>query len=47
VQNKDIFTNKTKTVGTYKGLKAEANDSWTTVVYEKDVHATKLPKTGE
>ncbi len=47
VEDKDTFTNKTKTEGEYEDLKDEENDEWTTVVYEKDIHAEKLPKTGK
>ena len=46
VENKDIFTNKTETTGEYEDLIDTYEDEWTTVVYEKDVHAKKLPKTG-
>lgn len=46
VENKDIFTNKTETTGEYEDLIDTDEDEWTTVVYEKDVHAKKLPKTG-
>ena len=46
VENKDTFTNKTSTEGEYEDLKDRAEDEWTTIVYEKDVHANKLPKTG-
>ena len=46
VEDKDTFTNKTKTEGEYEDLKDEESDEWTTVVYEKDIHAEKLPKTG-
>ena len=28
-------------------LTDKAEDEWTTVVYEKDLHAKKLPKTGK
>ena len=47
VKNKDIFTNKTETTGEYEDLEDKDEDEWTTVVYEKDVHAKKLPKTGK
>ncbi len=47
VENKDIFTNKTETTGEYEDLEDKDEDEWTTVVYEKDVHAKKLPKTGK
>ena len=46
VENKDMFTNKTETTGKYEDLIDTDEDEWTTVVYEKDVHAEKLPKTG-
>ena len=46
VKNKDTFTNKTETIGEYENLTDKAKDEWTTVVYEKDIHAKKLPKTG-
>lgn len=46
VENKDTFTNKTETVGEYEDLTDKDEDEWTTVVYEKDIHAKKLPKTG-
>ena len=47
VKNKDTFTNKTETTGEYEDLEDKDEDEWTTVVYEKDVHAKKLPKTGK
>ncbi len=46
VENKDKFTNKTETFGEYEDLTDKDEDEWTTVVYEKDIHAKKLPKTG-
>ena len=46
VENKNTFTNRTETIGEYEDLKEKAEDEWTTVIYEKDVHAKKLPKTG-
>ena len=39
VENKDTFTNKTETVGEYEDLTDKDEDEWTTVVYEKDIHA--------
>ena len=47
VKNKDVFTNKTETAGEHEGLTAKDEDEWTTVVYEKDVRARKLPRTGK
>ncbi len=47
VKNKDTFTNKTETTGEHEDLTDKAEDEWTTVVYEKDLHAKKLPKTGK
>ena len=46
VKNKDKFTNKTETFGEYEDLTDKDEDEWITVVYEKDIHAKKLPKTG-
>ena len=46
VKNKDTFTNKTETTGEHEDMTDKAEDEWTTVVYEKDLHAKKLPKTG-
>ena len=47
VKNKDTFINKTETIGGYEDLIDKDEDKWTTVVYEKDVHAKKLPRTGK
>lgn len=47
VKDKDIFTNKTETVGEYEDLKDEKYSEWTTIVYEKDVKGNVLPKTGK
>ena len=41
------FTNKTKVYGTYFEKYTEDEDNWTTVVYDKDIQLSKLPRTGE
>ena len=41
-----IFTNTTKVYGTYFEKYTEDEDNWTTVVYDKDIQLTKLPRTG-
>ncbi|MBR3003080.1 MAG: Cys-Gln thioester bond-forming surface protein [Clostridia bacterium] len=47
LQNGQTFTNKTKTVGTYFELKAEANSKWTTIVHKPEEQKLNvLPKTG-
>lgn len=48
LQNNDSFTNKTKTVGVYLDLTAEANSNWTTIVHiPEEKHEVLLPKTGK
>lgn len=48
LQDGEIFTNQTKTVGTYFGITAEAEDKWTTIVHRPKVeHPPILPRTGE
>ena len=48
LQDGETFTNYTKTVGTYFGIKAEAEDKWTTIVHKpKEGHPKVLPRTGE
>lgn len=44
----DVFTNRTKTVGTYLELTAETESEWTTIIHipEKE-HEKTLPKTGK
>ena len=44
----EIFTNHTKTVGTYFGITAEANSEWKTIVHKpKEIHPPVLPRTGK
>ena len=46
--NGECFTNKTKTVGVYFEVIAEANSEWTTIVHKpKEIHPPVLPRTGE
>ncbi len=48
IQDKDTFTNHTKTVGTYFGVTAEANSKWTTITHiPEEKHEVVLPKTGK
>ena len=48
LKDNDTFTNKTKTVGVYFGVTAEANSKWTTITHiPEEKHEVKLPKTGK
>ena len=48
LKENDTFTNKTKTVGVYFGITAEANSKWTTITHTpQEKHETKLPRTGK
>ena len=48
LEDGQTFTNKTKTVGTYFNLKAEANSKWTTIVHKPvEKHEEILPRTGK
>ena len=48
LEDGETFTNKTKTVGTYFNLKAEANSKWTTIVHKPvEKHEEILPRTGK
>ena len=48
LKNNQTFTNKTRTVGTYFGVTAEANSKWTTIVHVPEEHKeTVLPRTGK
>lgn len=48
LEDGQTFTNKTKTVGTYFNLKAEANSKWTTIVHKPvENHEVLLPRTGK
>ncbi|MCR5146165.1 MAG: prealbumin-like fold domain-containing protein [Clostridia bacterium] len=48
LEDGEVFTNKTKTVGTYFNLKAEANSKWTTIVHKPvEKHEEILPRTGK
>ena len=48
LEDGEVFTNQTKTVGTYFNLKAEANSKWTTIVHKPvEKHEEILPKTGK
>ena len=48
LKNGETFTNKTRTVGTYFGVTAEANSKWTTIVHKPEEQKLKvLPKTGK
>ena len=46
VKDKDLFVNHTETFGEYKEITDIAISKCATIVYEKDVQAKKLPKTG-
>ena len=48
LENGQTFTNKTRTVGTYFGVTAEADSNWTTIVHKPvEKHEKVLPKTGK
>lgn len=47
VNDKDVFVNNTETTGEYKEITDIAISKCATIVYEKDVKAEKLPKTGK
>lgn len=47
VKDKDVFVNHTETTGEYKEITDVAISKCATIVYEKDVKANKLPKTGK
>lgn len=40
------FTNTTKVYGTYFDKYVEDEDNWNTIIYDKDIKLTKLPRTG-
>ena len=48
LQDKQTFTNKTKTIGTYFAVTAESDSKWTTIVHKpEEKHEVILPKTGK
>ena len=48
LEDGQTFTNHTKTVGVYYGVKAESDSDWTTVVHvPEEKHEIVLPKTGK
>ena len=47
LEENDIFTNHTKTVGVYFGITAEANSKWTTITHIPEKPEEVLPRTGE
>lgn len=48
LKENDTFTNRTKTVGVYFGVTAEANSKWTTITHiPQEKHEETLPKTGK
>ena len=48
LQDKQTFTNKTKTIGTYFAVTAESDSKWTTIVHKpEEKHEEILPKTGK
>lgn len=46
LKNGFTFTNTTKVYGTYLDKYVEDNDKWVTIIYNKDLQLTKLPRTG-
>ena len=46
LKNGFTFTNTTKVYGTYLDKYTEDNDKWTTIIYNKNIQLTKLPRTG-
>lgn len=48
LQDKQTFTNHTKTIGIYFGVTAEADSDWTTIVHvPEEKHEPVLPRTGK
>lgn len=48
LEDGEMFTNHTKTIGTYFEMFDEANSEWTTIVHKPEpVHEEILPRTGE
>ena len=46
LDNGFTFTNNTKVYGTYHEKYVEDEDKWTTIIYNKDIELTELPRTG-
>lgn len=46
LKNGFTFTNTTKVYGTYLDKYTEDEDNWTTIIYNKNIQLTKLPRTG-
>ena len=47
LEDSQTFTNRTKTVGIYEELNAEANSDWTTIVHIPEKPEIVLPRTGK
>lgn len=48
LKDNDVFTNKTKTVGTYFDVTSEADSTWTTITHVPEKpHEPVLPRTGK